>query len=104
MDTMIERPGTLARMSSARALHLSDSLALLGGMARRLDHFACGLTGHDELLRFEPKRLSLQCTRCGHQTPGWEIRSSHPRRLLPARARHVTRAAKAPDALVSAAL
>jgi hypothetical protein len=83
MNTLTERHGTLARMPSARALDLSASLALLGGMARRLDHFACGLTGHDEMLRFEPKRLSLQCARCGHQTPGWEIRSSSPRRLLP---------------------
>lgn len=104
MDTLTERHGTLARMPSARALDLSASLALLGGMARRLDHFACGLTGHDELLRFEPKRLSLQCTRCGHQTPGWEIRASRPRRLLAARARPVTRTAIPPDALVSAAL
>ena len=102
MDTLIERHETLARMPSARALDLSTSVALLGGMARRLDHFACGLTGHDQLLRFEPKRLSLQCMRCGLQTPGWEIRSSHPRQQL--RARRATRAAVAPDALVSAAL
>lgn len=83
MDTAIEQRGLVARMPSARALHLSASLARLGGMARRLDHFACGLTGHDQMLRFEPKRLSLQCARCGHQTRGWEIRSSRPRRLFP---------------------
>ena len=69
----------------ARAFdHLSASLGVLGGLTRRLDQFACGLAGHDELMRFEPKRLSLRCTRCGHQTEGWDMTSPRPRRLLPA--------------------
>ena len=33
----------------------------------------CGLGGHAMMLRFEPKRISLQCLSCGHNTPGWTI-------------------------------
>lgn len=80
----IDRHETVAMTRSARALDLPVSMTVLGGMARRLDQFACGLAGHDQLLRFEPRRLSLRCTRCGHQTVGWDMTSSRPRRLLPA--------------------
>jgi hypothetical protein len=69
---------------AARALDLAASSTVLGGMARRFDQFACGLAGHDQLLRFEPRRLSLRCTRCGHQTAGWTLLPSGPRRLRPA--------------------
>ena len=37
--------------------------------------FVCGLHGHDELLHFEPRRLSMRCTTCGHETPGWELKA-----------------------------
>jgi hypothetical protein len=78
----IDSHGPLSSTPSARVLdHLSASL---GGMTRRLDQFACGLVGHDELLRFEPRRLSLRCTLCGHQSEGWEMTLPRPRRLLPA--------------------
>ena len=42
--------------------------------------FVCGLHGHDELLHFETGRLSMRCTSCGHETPGWDLKSavSHP--------------------------
>ena len=36
--------------------------------------FICGLHGHEALLHFEQGRMSLQCTSCGYQTPGWDIR------------------------------
>jgi hypothetical protein len=60
-------------------------------MARQ---FVCGLHGHDNLLEFGRGRLSLKCVSCGHESPGWEIKSradatvatSRPerkRRLLP---------------------
>ncbi len=45
--------------------------------------FFCGLHGHDALLHFEPGRLSLQCTSCGYETPGWDLRTT--RQALPAR-------------------
>lgn len=70
----------LARMLG----HFAASLRVLGSLTRRLDQFACGLGGHDELTRFEPRRMSLRCTRCGHQTEGWDMTLPRPRRLLPA--------------------
>ena len=80
----VDRFEQIAAVTSAGAIdHLVASLSVLGDMTRRLDQFACGLAGHDELMRFEPKRLSLRCTRCGHQTEGWDMTSPRPRRLLP---------------------
>jgi hypothetical protein len=35
--------------------------------------FFCGLHGHDALLHFEQGKLSLQCTSCGYETPGWDL-------------------------------
>jgi hypothetical protein len=45
--------------------------------AVQLRQFICGLRGHDALLHFEQGRMSLQCTSCGHETPGWDLRSAH---------------------------
>lgn len=44
-----------------------------------LRQFVCGLHGHDELLHFETARLSMRCTNCGHETPGWDLRPAAPR-------------------------
>ena len=41
------------------------------GQARQL---VCGLHGHDALLHFEQGRMSLQCTSCGYETPGWDLK------------------------------
>ena len=38
--------------------------------------FICGLHGHDELLHFETGRLSMQCSTCGHESPGWDLKSA----------------------------
>jgi len=40
--------------------------------------FLCGLHGHDALLHFETGRLSMRCTSCGYETPGWDLKSSKP--------------------------
>ena len=51
---------------------------LTGIIERTMTHvtqFLCGLHGHDALLHFEHDRLSLQCTSCGHETPGWDVRA-----------------------------
>lgn len=42
----------------------------------------CGLHGHDALMQFEKDRVFLQCTSCGHETPGWELTEAAPRLLL----------------------
>ena len=36
----------------------------------------CGFHGHDDLRRFARNRVFLECTSCGHESPGWEIRST----------------------------
>jgi hypothetical protein len=41
----------------------------------KVRHFLCGLHGHDALLHFENGRMSLQCTSCGYETPGWDLRA-----------------------------
>ena len=38
----------------------------------------CGLHGHNNLLQFEPHRLSLKCFSCGHETPGWALSGPPP--------------------------
>jgi len=38
--------------------------------------FICGLHGHDALLHFEQGRMSLQCTSCGFETPGWDLKKA----------------------------
>lgn len=40
----------------------------------------CALRGHDSVLHFERNRVSMRCTSCGHDTPGWEISGRGPRR------------------------
>ena len=39
----------------------------------------CGLHGHDSLLHFETGRLSMRCTTCGYQSPGWDLKPSSAR-------------------------
>jgi hypothetical protein len=39
----------------------------------------CGLSGHDPILQFAGGRMYLQCTSCGHQTPGWATGERRPR-------------------------
>jgi hypothetical protein len=41
----------------------------------KVRQFLCGLHGHDALLHFEHGRMSLQCTSCGYETPGWDLRT-----------------------------
>ena len=42
--------------------------------ARGLHQLFCGLRGHEALLHFEQGRMSLLCSSCGYQTPGWEVK------------------------------
>ena len=53
--------------------------------------FVCGLHGHDALLHFEQGRISLQCTSCGYETPGWDVRSVPSRTEPAAEPRRVVR-------------
>lgn len=54
-------------------------------MDRALDQmrqFVCSLHGHDALLHFENGRMSLQCTSCGYETPGWDVKGVPARTVL----------------------
>ena len=64
-------------------------LARVGGQVRQ---FFCALHGHDSLLHFEQGRMSLLCSSCGYETPGWDIKAAPPRResTQPGRRRIVT--------------
>jgi hypothetical protein len=57
--------------------HVNGPTGLPAGLlARAVDQvrqFFCGLHGHDALLHFEQSRMSLQCTTCGYETPGWDL-------------------------------
>lgn len=53
---------------------------------RRAGQLRCGVTGHNLLIRYAPDRLSLQCTTCGYESPGWELESA--RRLAPRTTSH----------------
>lgn len=46
---------------------------LLARLAVKLRQRVCGLHGHDSLLHFENGRISLMCSSCGHESPGWDV-------------------------------
>lgn len=43
-------------------------------LTRWVQQFLCGLHGHDALLHFDDGRMSLQCSSCGYESPGWDVR------------------------------
>ena len=40
---------------------------------RHVRQFVCNLHGHDMLLHFGARRVSLVCTTCGFESPGWTV-------------------------------
>lgn len=46
---------------------------VIAAISRQVTRFVCGIHGHLIMLRFEPNRLSLQCSLCGYETEGWEV-------------------------------
>ncbi len=49
----------------------------IGRANEQVRQFLCGLHGHDALLHFERGRLSLLCSSCGHESPGWDLKAAH---------------------------
>jgi hypothetical protein len=47
---------------------------ILDWVGDRVRQLICGLHGHDALLHYERDRLSLMCTSCSYESPGWEIK------------------------------
>lgn len=56
---------------SATHGHIGD---MLDGLSGKVHSFFCGLGGHDLLLNVEPTRLSLKCSSCPYETPGWLVK------------------------------
>ena len=48
---------------------------LLARLTVKIRQRVCGLHGHDSLLHFENGRISLMCSSCGHETPGWDVKA-----------------------------
>jgi hypothetical protein len=63
--------------------------AFLTRMVGHVRQFVCGLHGHDALLHFGQGRLSLQCTSCGYETPGWDVKGDPARTIASPKARIV---------------
>jgi len=55
-----------------------ESESVLTRTVLQLRQFVCGLHGHESLMHFERTRISLVCANCGHETPGWDVKSSSP--------------------------
>ena len=82
------------RTESGQPLAHAPAEPQVGAIGRAAGHvrqFLCGLHGHDALLHFEQGRISLQCTSCGYQTPGWDVKSLPARSEAPQTARHIIR-------------
>lgn len=45
----------------------------------------CTLRGHDRMVEFQSDRILLVCSRCGHQTQGWEVARRRPRQFAAVR-------------------
>lgn len=46
---------------------------LLSRVTLRFRQRICALQGHDSLLHFDNGRISLLCSSCGHESPGWDV-------------------------------
>jgi hypothetical protein len=59
-----------------RTIEFDQPVGLMSRATAQMRQLICGLRGHDALLHFEQGRMSLQCTSCGYETPGWEIKGA----------------------------
>ena len=60
---------------SAQNQGFTDAAAVMARVGEQLRQFICGLHGHDTLLHFADGRVSLLCSSCGHESPGWDVKS-----------------------------
>jgi len=61
------------RMGHLPIAAISGVFGLLRRSMRAAVQYACGLRGHDTLIHFRHRRMTLHCQRCGHESPGWTI-------------------------------
>jgi hypothetical protein len=69
-----------ATLARSEAGELNDGF--VGKAIVGLRQLICGLGGHDHLMQFEKERVSLQCSSCGHESPGWFLTATPPRPVL----------------------
>jgi hypothetical protein len=77
---------------------------LLARLTVKIRQRVCGLHGHDSLLHFDNGRISLMCSSCGHETPGWDVSGRAARQQAasaPSRVPHVVRVAYADERRVA---
>lgn len=72
-----------------RTLTFTGTHGVMSRVGVQLRQFICGLHGHDSLLHFGEGRVSLLCPSCGHETPGWDVKSAPLRRETPKPERRV---------------
>jgi hypothetical protein len=65
---------------TATAAHRETTGAFVARAAMRLGQLLCGMRGHETVMHFEEKRVTMRCTSCGHDTPGWELGDRAPRK------------------------
>jgi len=71
-------PQQLAATESIQAD--APDASVVSRVVTRLNQTLCGLSGHDRLVHVEGKRVTMRCSSCGHDTPGWEVSGRGPRR------------------------
>lgn len=56
--------------------HEAPDQPLVVRAVRRIRQVMCGLRGHEMLVHFEERRISLACVSCGYESPGWSVSPS----------------------------
>lgn len=74
----LKQDGATHGLSAVRRAHRNGRTGIVTGFFDRVvttvHQSLCGLQGHDALLHFDHGRISLLCTSCGHESPGWEVK------------------------------
>lgn len=76
------------QLSAAADVTREAAASLMTRAMGRLGQLLCGARGHDAVLHFEAKRVTMRCTSCGHDTPGWELNGRGPRQRFEGDKRH----------------
>ncbi|HEY7005505.1 MAG TPA: hypothetical protein VH392_03400 [Sphingomicrobium sp.] len=84
----IEHHLDLKSLNQASTAHPRTQNGLFARLFESMGVFCCGLQGHDMLMRFEEKRVFLQCASCGHESPGWSVAETRPKTALRGNAQH----------------
>jgi hypothetical protein len=69
------------------------STGMMARVGEQVRQFICGLHGHDSLLHFGQGRVSLLCSSCGYESPGWDVKGTPASREPAAQQRRVERIA-----------